>query len=92
MAPARKNWIRRNEEFYANDIACMRFMIPANQKILELGCGGGHLLSALSPAEGVGVDISGKMIESARQEFPDLAFHVGDIEDPGLLSSLEGPY
>jgi len=92
MAPARKNWIRRNEEFYANDIACMRFMVPANQKILELGCGGGHLLSALSPAEGVGVDISGKMIEFARQEFPDLAFHVGDIEDPGLLSSLGGPY
>ena len=56
LASERKNWVNQNSEFYANDITYMRFLVPPGQKILELGCGNGHLLSALSPKEGVGVD------------------------------------
>jgi SAM-dependent methyltransferase len=92
LAPERKSWINKNLAFHANDIKYMRFLIPPNQKILELGCGTGHLLSELSPSIGVGVDFSRRMIDIARSENPNLDFHVGDIEDPKFVRLLKGPY
>ena len=47
-------------------------------RILELGCGHGDLLAHLSPAYGVGVDLSAGMIERARQKYPSLHFETGD--------------
>ena len=92
LASERKKWVQRNAAFYTADIEYMRFLIPANQRVLELGCGNGHLLSALNPAIGVGVDFSSNMIETARSIYPELTFYLGDIEDSIFISSLEGPY
>ena len=92
LASERKNWVHQNSEFYANDITYMRFLVPPGQKILELGCGNGHLLSALSPKEGVGVDFSPNMVKSACDEYPDLTFTVGDMESNKFIESLEGPF
>ncbi len=44
-----------------------KFNIPANQDVLEIGCGNGDLLNTLEPKYGFGVDISPKMIALAKK-------------------------
>jgi SAM-dependent methyltransferase len=51
-----------------------RFLIPPGQRVLEIGSGSGDLLAALEPAEGVGVDVSGGMVELARGRHPEVRF------------------
>jgi ubiquinone/menaquinone biosynthesis C-methylase UbiE len=49
-------------------------IIPADSKVLELGCKNGNLLHALKPAIGVGVDFSEQALVKARNQFPHLNF------------------
>jgi len=91
-APYRLSWINRNQYFYDEDHRYMRFLIPEDARVLELGCGIGELLAALKPSYGVGVDFSSAMIEVAKPRHPTLEFHVGDIEDPGFIETLKGPF
>lgn len=67
----------------------MRFVIPPQSRVLELGCGRGDLLAALKPSFGVGVDFSSKMLERARNEHPDLFFIESDVAD---LSSIKDQF
>jgi SAM-dependent methyltransferase len=92
MAADRDRWISRNRFFYDEDLRTMRFLIPEGATVLDLGCGSGFLLAGLKPARGVGVDISPKMLAVARHNYPDLTFVEGNIEDPGVLESLDGPF
>jgi SAM-dependent methyltransferase len=92
MAAERDAWIRRNEFFYADDRAYMRFLVRPGLRVLELGCGTGDLLAALAPSYGVGVDFSENMLAVARGKFPDLTFACGDVEDTDFLASLPGPF
>ena len=57
------------------------FLIPPGARVLELGCGLGDLLAAVSPSCGVGVDFSPAMIAQARQRHPELEFHVAKLEE-----------
>jgi len=59
--------------------------VPEGASVLEIGCGTGSLLAALSPARGVGVDVSPRMVEIAAAKHPSLLFRVADAEafDPG---------
>ncbi|HEV2311360.1 MAG TPA: bifunctional class I SAM-dependent methyltransferase/glycosyltransferase family 2 protein [Acidimicrobiia bacterium] len=91
-APERERWIAQNRFFYEEDERYLRFLIPPGQRILDLGCGTGHLLAALQPSHGVGVDFSPAMIEEARELHPELELHVGDIEVPETIDALDGPF
>src|SRR5262249_35123929 len=88
----RERWIERNAFFYEQDEAYMRFLIPEGLRVLDLGCGTGRLLAALKPSRGVGIDLSPAMVAAARARHPQLEFLEGDVENPGLLASLEGPF
>jgi len=92
LAGSRDDWIARNSFYYRDDRAYMRFLVRPGQRVLELGCGTGDLLSELEPARGVGVDLSSNMVDVARRRFPHLQFLQGDIEDAELLASLDGPF
>src|SRR5680860_1416551 len=92
LAPSRNDWMQRNAYYYSDDRRYMRFLVPENAHVLELGCGTGSLLAALKPQRGLGVDISPAMIDVAQASYPELEFKVGDIEDPELMSELGGPY
>ena len=50
------------------------------ERVLEVGCGTGDLLAALKPKEGIGVDISPRLIEEARRKHPLIDFVVADAE------------
>lgn len=55
-----------------------QFLIDPGQRVLEIGCGQGHLLAAVRPQSGVGVDFSREMIRDAKRTYPDLGFIQGD--------------
>jgi ubiquinone/menaquinone biosynthesis C-methylase UbiE len=65
---------RRMQEIY-------RFHVSPNQHILEVGCADGHLLAALIPTRGIGVDFSEEMIRRAKEFHPELEFIHADAHD-----------
>jgi SAM-dependent methyltransferase len=92
LAPERRRWLATNAYYYEQDLAYMQFLIPSGLDVLEIGCGAGQLLAGLRPARGVGIDISEKMIEEARKQYPALEFIRGDAEMSGVLSSVTGKF
>ncbi len=91
-APRRDEFIAKNRYFHEDDQRFLRFLIPEGLKVLEIGCGSGALLAALKPARGLGVDLSGRMVEVARAAHPELEFAEGDIEDADFVAKLGGPF
>src|SRR5579859_1465767 len=71
-ARCRAKWLERARYFHREDLRYLKFLIPAGSRVLELGCGNGHLLANLKPAYGVGVDFSEEMIAHARAAYPSL--------------------
>src|SRR6056297_2981638 len=53
------------------------------ERILDLGCGTGHLTAEIadSGADVVGIDAAGSMVEQAREAYPDLRFEVADARE-----------
>jgi SAM-dependent methyltransferase len=91
-APGRDRWLQRAAFFHDEDLLYLKFLIPEGLRVLELGCGTGHLLTALKPSFGLGVDFSEEMITLARKSHPHLTFQTGDIEDAIFIRSLPGPF
>jgi SAM-dependent methyltransferase len=92
VSPDRERWLQKAAFFHSEDLLYLKFIIPEGSSVLELGCGTGHLLAALKPSHGVGVDFSEGMIAQARGAHPELTFLQGDIEDADLVRSLPGPF
>src|SRR5258708_39795364 len=80
-APERERWVAKNAAYYRAIERLVAFCVPPGTSVLEIGCGTGDLLAALRPSEGVGVDLSTKLIERARQKHPQLQFIVADAEN-----------
>lgn len=60
---------RKNSFYYDNLKRLLKSLIPANSKVLEVGCGTGELLDSLSPVRGYGMDISQEMIKVAVSKY-----------------------
>jgi len=81
VATEREKWRKKGAYYHKELEKYLQFLIPFNSSVLEIGCGTGELLAALKPDRGLGIDISPKMIEVAREKFPQLQFETGDLED-----------
>jgi SAM-dependent methyltransferase len=96
----REKWIQRNHYYYRCLTRFLKFNIPAQSRILEIGCGTGYLLEQLAPSRGVGIDASADLIAYARQHRPGGEYHVMDahrleLEEPFdfiLLSDVIGEF
>ena len=72
---------RRKGVYYHEELEkYLRFLIPPNSSVLEIGCGTGDTLAALNPSKGLGIDVSPQMIAGAKKKHPHLQFEVGDLE------------
>lgn len=61
-----------------------RLIVAPGERVLELGCGAGDLLAALEPSQGVGVDLSPRMVALARARHanrPELTWIEGDAAE-----------
>jgi len=70
-----------NREYHRRLNEIYRLLVPPGLDVLEIGCGSGDLLKAVTPARGVGIDFSEKMLTLARQRHPELSFIQADAHD-----------
>lgn len=89
LAVKRDKWIKRNNYYYKDLIKFLKYNIPKDSSILEIGCGTGYLLNNLNPKKGVGIDISSEMIRIAKENYPDLTFLQMDAENITLNEKFD---
>ena len=80
LAAERDRWASRHSYYYEEEWRYLRFLVAAGKSILQLGCGNGHLLKALQPSHGLGVDFSAQKIARAKANYPELSFICADVE------------
>ncbi len=66
-----------------------RSIVFPGLRVIEIGCGHGDLLAALEPSFGVGVDLSGEMVRSAKTRHPDLSFMEADAHELTLKEQFD---
>ncbi len=92
IAALREDWIKRNRSFHDEDLRYLKFVIPEGARVLDIGCGTGHVLDGLKPSYGVGVDFSEEMIKQAKGLHPDHEYHVADAEELASYRKIKGPF
>lgn len=80
-ATQREKWNKRNRYYHKLLEKYFAFLIPKGKRVLEVGCGSGDLLHAVKPSYGVGIDFAPEVVDMARKKYPDLVFHVDDVEE-----------
>lgn len=86
---AYRDWERRRGPgvYRRRLLEVYRNLIPTGARVLDVGCGAGDLLAAVVPSAGIGVDLSGGMIDRARRAYPSLRFlnmDANELEEAGL--------
>ena len=74
IAKKRDSWKGFGAWYHRRLIEIYSYLIPSNQRVLEIGCGMGDLLAALKPKYGLGVDFSKEMLARAQEKYPHLEF------------------
>ncbi len=87
---ARQPEPRRSSRGYHRLIeAVYRSIVRPGASVLEIGSGAGDLLAAVSPATGLGIDVSEGMVDLARRRHPGLRFEQGAGEDFALEETYD---
>jgi len=82
--------VQERHAYYTENLkSLVASFVVEGSRVLEVGCGLGDLLAALSGRECVGIDISPRMIELGRARNPELDLRVADVERDALP---EGPF
>jgi len=87
FAARRDKFRKRGRYFHAELESYLKFIIPSNKEVLEIGSGTGETLAALNPKTGVGIDISEEMVRIASEKFKEkkhLIFNVDNGENPAI--------
>jgi hypothetical protein len=77
----REKWITRNKYYYQYLVTYLKYFIPENASILQIGSGTGYLLEALNPRWGVGVTNSPSQYDYAREHRPQNTYHLAELEE-----------
>jgi SAM-dependent methyltransferase len=89
IAEGRARWVELNQ-YYANEVQrIVGGLVTPRARVLEVGCGLGDLLARLDASHGVGIDISPRMIELARQRHAGADLRIADVEQDPLP---DGPF
>ena len=89
FADEEPRWKRRNSTYHRLIRRLTRFVVPPGARVLEIGSGSGDLLAGLEPSSGVGVDVSRRMVERAREAHPDLRFEHASGEELDLGETFD---
>jgi len=84
-----ETWKGWGRYYHQRLIDIYQYLVVPGQRVLEMGCGMGDLLSAVKPSVGVGVDFSEEMVKRARQRYPDLHFILADAHELKLNEKFD---
>lgn len=81
VAGVRERYIRRNRAYYRDLVRFIRYLVPRDARVIELGCGIGNLIEGLPNAVKVGIDFSASMLaEAKRREASGTRYLLDDVE------------
>ena len=89
IAPEREKWKQKNYVYHDDVKAFMQYHIRQGMSVLDIGCGPGDLLASLKPSDGVGIDISEKMVEIAKQKYSGYTYLAANAEDLPLRKPFD---
>lgn len=89
VAEHRDDWIHSNRYYYDRIKRLLRFIVEPGRRVLDVRCETGHLLAAVEPARGVGVEIGHAMVEQASRNYPALQFVQADPEELNLNEKFD---
>lgn len=72
-------WKTKAGFYYQAVKAAVAEIVPPGRRVLEVGCGTGDVLASLEPVNGLGTDLSPRMVEMASRKHPNLRFEVHDL-------------
>jgi SAM-dependent methyltransferase len=83
MAPSRDAWRKRNAYYHEDIKNFLRFLVPADVSVLEVGCATGDVAAFLSKEnpDVRGIDFSPAMIAEGLKKYPGLDLKVEDVEN-----------
>ncbi|MBI2775481.1 glycosyltransferase [Candidatus Dependentiae bacterium] len=67
-------WLKKNWYYHASVAQFYNWAIPADARVLQIGCKTGTLLHAVRPSYGVGIESELECLELAKQELPFYRF------------------
>jgi SAM-dependent methyltransferase len=89
---AAKTWsrYRKRKSYYWDSITrhC-NYFIPADHKVLEIGCATGEMLAKLDADNKTGIDFSPEMVRHAREKYPEIRFEVMQAENLTLQEKFD---
>lgn len=87
VSKSRKHWDKKSKFYRQEVLSIFRYLVPAEAKVLELGCSTGELIGRLPQKEKFGLDFSKGMIDKAKSSFGDVQFERFDLEmdDPAII-------
>jgi len=89
LAESRDKWIRSNKFLYDRLKSVLRFIVEPGRRVLEIRCLTGHLLAAVEPSEGVGIEIGEKLVARAQANYPHLRFLTSFPEELDLNEKFD---
>ena len=92
LAPNYDRYKHPGNFYYAELKRAVTSCIPAQERVLEIGCGTGTLLMLTKPKFGLGVDISPQMIKNAQIKYSKrtrISFQTHDIESSPLPGKFD---
>lgn len=98
VAASWSNYRRKKSYYWESITRFCDYFIPADHKVLEIGCATGELLNNLNANDKTGIDFSHEMIKRAQKQYPDIRFEVmpaekitlNEVYDTIILSNLVG--
>jgi SAM-dependent methyltransferase len=73
-------WEQKARAYYDDQVRSIKFLVPEELHVLEIGSGLGNLLAALRPVRGVDIELSPEMAKQAARCHPALKFRVDVME------------
>ncbi len=89
IASLRLKWRKKASYYHRTTEKYIKFHIPDNSSVLEIGCLTGELITSLKPRYGLGIDSSPNMIEVAQKTSPDIKFQIGDLENLNIFETFD---
>jgi hypothetical protein len=72
-------WLKKNWYYHCLVKKFYQAVVPAHQRVLQIGCKNGYILQALLPSYGVGIDEEEQVIAEAQKSYPQLIFYCGNL-------------
>ena len=89
LAPKLKKYRKRYAYFWNDIVRYCNYFIHEDDSVLEIGCATGDMLAKMKGRKKTGIDFSPKMIEIAKEQYPDIEFYVQDAENLNLNEKFD---